>query len=211
MKIKSAEFVQSAPDLKLCPAWARPEFAFIGRSNVGKSSLINLLTERRDLARVSDTPGKTQLINFYLVNTTWSLVDLPGYGYAKVAREQRFGFNQAVADFLFDWMVHRPGNTEKSGGCVYFMEAKIFGMAKGTALQSGGVYSDALVQLINSTDPAGFYNALKFWRLWHLTNTNTYKSFLKGIYNRITKFNDFPPTENVVEMMKAAKNRAFGY
>ncbi len=100
MKIKSAEFVVSAPDLKLCPAWARPEFAFIGRSNVGKSSLINLLTERRALAKVSDTPGKTQLINFYLVNETWSLVDLPGYGYAKVARAQRFGFNQAVADFL---------------------------------------------------------------------------------------------------------------
>jgi GTP-binding protein len=100
MKIKSAEFVQSAPDLKACPAWARPEFAFIGRSNVGKSSLINLLTERKDLAKVSDTPGKTQLINFYLVNEKWSLVDLPGYGYAKVSRAQRFGFNEAVADFL---------------------------------------------------------------------------------------------------------------
>ena len=119
--------------------------------------------------------------------------------------------NQAVADFLFDWMVHRPGNTEKSGGCVYFMEAKIFGMPKGTALESGGVYSDDLVKRINGTDPAGFYNALKYWRLWHLTNTDTYKSFLKGIYNRITKFNDFSPTGNVVEMMKAARLRAFGY
>lgn len=100
MKIKSADFVQSAPDLKACPQWARAEFAFIGRSNVGKSSLINLLTERRDLAKVSNTPGKTQLINFFVVNGKWSLVDLPGYGYAKVAKQQRFGFNQAVADFL---------------------------------------------------------------------------------------------------------------
>ncbi|MEO6245508.1 MAG: ribosome biogenesis GTP-binding protein YihA/YsxC [Opitutaceae bacterium] len=100
MKIKSAEFVQSSPELKGCPVWARPEFAFIGRSNVGKSSLINLLTERRELARVSDTPGKTQLINFYLINGAWSLVDLPGYGYARVGKEQRYGFNQAVADFL---------------------------------------------------------------------------------------------------------------
>ncbi len=100
MKIKSAEFFQSAPDLKSCPPWARAEFAFIGRSNVGKSSLINLITERRDLAKVSDTPGKTQLINFFVVNENWSLVDLPGYGYAKVTKEQRYGFNQAVADFL---------------------------------------------------------------------------------------------------------------
>lgn len=100
MKIKSAEFVQSSPDLKGCPVSVRPEFAFIGRSNVGKSSLINLLTERRDLARVSDTPGKTQLINFYLINGAWTLVDLPGYGYARVGKKQRYGFNQAVADFL---------------------------------------------------------------------------------------------------------------
>lgn len=100
MKIKSADFVRSAPDLKSCPHSAVPEFAFIGRSNVGKSSLINLLTERRDLAKVSDTPGKTQLINFFLINGAWSLVDLPGYGYARVGKLQRFEFNQAVADFL---------------------------------------------------------------------------------------------------------------
>ena len=100
MKIKSADFVESSPDLKSCPRWPLPEFAFIGRSNVGKSSLINLLTERRALAKVSRTPGKTQLINFFEVNGSWGLVDLPGYGYAKVAKQQRFGFNQAVADFL---------------------------------------------------------------------------------------------------------------
>lgn len=100
MKIKSAEFVVSATDLAGCPESTRPEVAFIGRSNVGKSSLINLLAERRDLARVSETPGKTQLLNFYLVNGAWVLVDLPGYGYARVAKEKRADFNEAVADYI---------------------------------------------------------------------------------------------------------------
>jgi GTP-binding protein len=100
MKIKSAEFEVSAPDLRSCPKWALPEFAFIGRSNVGKSSLINLLTERRDLAKVSDAPGKTKLINFFVINGAWCLVDLPGYGYAEVGKQRRLEFNESVADFL---------------------------------------------------------------------------------------------------------------
>lgn len=100
MKIKSAEFSRSAPDLAACPEWNLPEFALIGRSNVGKSSLINFLTERRELAKVSDLPGKTQLINFFVINGNWCLVDLPGYGFAKVAQGKRREFNEAVADFL---------------------------------------------------------------------------------------------------------------
>lgn len=104
MKIKSALFALSAPDLASCPPAVLPEFAFIGRSNVGKSSLINLLTEKKDLARVSDLPGKTQLLNFFTINGTWSLVDLPGYGYAHVAKTQRQEFNTAVRDYLG----HRP-------------------------------------------------------------------------------------------------------
>jgi GTP-binding protein len=100
MKIKSAIFATSAPDLKSCPLSTRPEFAFIGRSNVGKSSLINMLTERNGLAKVSDTPGKTRLINFFTINNAWSLVDLPGYGYAKVGNRDRLNFNDAVGDFL---------------------------------------------------------------------------------------------------------------
>lgn len=100
MKIKSALFEVSAPDLKSCPKSPLPEFAFIGRSNVGKSSLINMLCERRDLAKVSVTPGKTKLINFFLINGTWSLVDLPGYGFANVGRKDRDDFNKAVADYL---------------------------------------------------------------------------------------------------------------
>jgi GTP-binding protein len=100
MKIRSAVFEVSAPSLESCPRWALPEFAFIGRSNVGKSSLINLLAERRDLAKVSDLPGKTRLINFYLMNERWSLVDLPGYGYAHAGKKERAAFNDAVAEFL---------------------------------------------------------------------------------------------------------------
>ena len=100
MKIKTAVFQVSAPDLKSCPKSALPEFAFIGRSNVGKSSLINLLAERRELAKVSVTPGKTKLINFFTINDRWSLVDLPGYGYAKAAKTERAAFNKSVNDYL---------------------------------------------------------------------------------------------------------------
>ncbi len=100
MKIKSAIFETSAPNLSGCPRLALPEFAFIGRSNVGKSSLINLLAEQRDLARVSDLPGKTQLINFFTINKNWRLVDLPGYGYAHVSKTKRADFNEAVADYI---------------------------------------------------------------------------------------------------------------
>ncbi|MDI1249105.1 MAG: ribosome biogenesis GTP-binding protein YihA/YsxC [Lacunisphaera sp.] len=100
MKIKSATFEISAPNLHAAPRLALPEFAFIGRSNVGKSSLLNLLAEKRDLARVSDLPGKTRLLNFYSINLNWRLVDLPGYGYAHVAKSERAEFNQAVAEYI---------------------------------------------------------------------------------------------------------------
>ena len=100
MNIASAVFDRSAPDLESCPAGTLPEFAFIGRSNVGKSSLLNMLAGKRDLARVSATPGFTKMINFFTVNRRWRLVDLPGYGFAQVAREHKAKFNQAVAEYL---------------------------------------------------------------------------------------------------------------
>ena len=100
MKIRTATFQSSAPDLASCPTSGRQEFAFIGRSNVGKSSIINMLTGQSDLAKVSGTPGKTKLINFFTINDSWSLVDLPGYGYAKVARKDRSIFSAFVADYL---------------------------------------------------------------------------------------------------------------
>lgn len=100
MKIKSAEFEISAATLETSPRWQLPEFAFIGRSNVGKSSLINLLTGQKSLAMASATPGKTKLLNFFRVNKNWSLVDLPGYGYAKVATQSKHEFNKAVANYI---------------------------------------------------------------------------------------------------------------
>lgn len=100
MKIKSAEFITSVRNPAECPSWDYPEFAFIGRSNVGKSSLINMLANRAALAKVSATPGKTRLLNFFLMNDSWSLVDLPGYGFAKAAKDERFDFNELVGDYL---------------------------------------------------------------------------------------------------------------
>lgn len=102
MKIITAVFAGSSPDLASCPKSALPEFALIGRSNVGKSSLINMLTRSEGLAKVSQIPGKTQLINFFTINGTWSLVDLPGYGFAKVGKKGRRGFSEFVSDYLLN-------------------------------------------------------------------------------------------------------------
>jgi GTP-binding protein len=100
MKIKSATFVTSAKGLVDCPPWERAEFALIGRSNVGKSSMINLLTGKNALAKVSASPGKTRLLNFFLINESWSLVDLPGYGFAKAAKSEKFDFNEMAGDYI---------------------------------------------------------------------------------------------------------------
>jgi GTP-binding protein len=100
VNISSAIFDRSAPDLNSCPDESLPEFAFIGRSNVGKSSLLNLLAGEQGLARVSPTPGFTRLINIFTVNKCWRLVDLPGYGFAQGAHKARTGLSQIVADYL---------------------------------------------------------------------------------------------------------------
>ena len=100
MNISSAIFDCSAPDLASCPDESLPEFAFIGRSNVGKSSLLNLLAGEQGLARVSPTPGFTKLINIFTMNKTWRLVDLPGYGFAAGARQDSSRFNKAVVNYL---------------------------------------------------------------------------------------------------------------
>ena len=98
--IKKAEFVKSSPSLKECPKPDMPEYAFIGRSNVGKSSLINMLCLHGSLAKTSATPGKTRLINHYKINDSWYLVDLPGYGYAKVSKSTRKDFNKTLFNYL---------------------------------------------------------------------------------------------------------------
>ena len=100
MKIKSADFVTSNTDVSKCPKEQLPEYAFIGRSNVGKSSLINMITGRTKLAKTSGKPGKTQLINHFKINEDWFLVDLPGYGYAKVSKKTKEVFQKFITDYF---------------------------------------------------------------------------------------------------------------
>lgn len=100
MEIKSATYLISNSDYRKCPDTGLPEYAFIGRSNVGKSSLINMLTNNKSLAKTSVKPGKTQLINHFLINQEWYLVDLPGYGYARTSKVARSGWRKMVADYF---------------------------------------------------------------------------------------------------------------
>ena len=100
MKITSAEFVMSNAHVEKCPKDPIPEYAFIGRSNVGKSSLINMLTSKKSLAKTSGRPGKTQLINHFIINKNWYLVDLPGYGYARVSKKAKKTFQKFITDYF---------------------------------------------------------------------------------------------------------------
>lgn len=102
MRITSSQFIISNTDYQKCPPADRPEYAFIGRSNVGKSSLINMLTNRSNLAKTSSKPGKTQLINHFLLNKNWYLVDLPGYGWASTGKEKRVQFAQIIESYLLN-------------------------------------------------------------------------------------------------------------
>ncbi|WP_430973653.1 ribosome biogenesis GTP-binding protein YihA/YsxC [Sunxiuqinia rutila] len=100
MEVKNARFLMSNSDVTKCPDPNKPEFAFIGRSNVGKSSLINMLTGQKKLAKTSSRPGKTQLINHFVINDSWYLVDLPGYGYAKVSKKSKEKFQAYIVDYV---------------------------------------------------------------------------------------------------------------
>lgn len=100
MSVRTAQFVVSNSAVNQCPNTQSPEYAFIGRSNVGKSSLINMLTGQKKLAKTSGTPGKTQLINHFLINNAWHLVDLPGYGYARVSKKARKTFQKLITDYF---------------------------------------------------------------------------------------------------------------
>jgi GTP-binding protein len=102
LDISSAEFICSYPKVTDCPKGGPPEFAFIGRSNVGKSSLINMLTGRKGLAKVSGTPGKTRLLNFFLINKLWHLVDLPGYGFAKISKKGQQQLTNMINGYLLE-------------------------------------------------------------------------------------------------------------
>src|ERR1700753_3330754 len=100
MQINSAKYIISSPDYTKCPPADKPEYAFIGRSNVGKSSLINMLCNNQSIAKTSGTPGKTQLINHFLINNNFYIVDLPGYGFAKVSIKQRKQWEKMIEDYL---------------------------------------------------------------------------------------------------------------
>src|SRR5471030_924928 len=100
MKITEAKFLVSNMDVEKCPPPVKPEYAFIGRSNVGKSSLINMLVNKKGLAKTSQTPGKTQLINHFLINEDWYLVDLPGYGYAKISKSKKEDWDKFIRNYL---------------------------------------------------------------------------------------------------------------
>src|SRR5688572_7072315 len=100
MKITTAQFISSYSDVEKCPPPVKAEFAFIGRSNVGKSSLINMLTNSKKLAKTSVKPGKTQTINHFLINESWYLVDLPGYGYASVSKTTKEGFGKMIEEYV---------------------------------------------------------------------------------------------------------------
>jgi GTP-binding protein len=100
MKINTAEFIISNSDVSKCPTERLPEYAFIGRSNVGKSSLINMITNHKNLAKTSGKPGKTQLINHFKINSNWFLVDLPGYGYARVSKKTKQVFQEFITDYF---------------------------------------------------------------------------------------------------------------
>ena len=102
MEIKSAEFVVSNTDVRKCPEGNKPEYAFIGRSNVGKSSLINMITGKKGLAMTSSKPGKTQLINHFIINDSWYLVDLPGYGYAQRGKEGCENIRRIIEDYILE-------------------------------------------------------------------------------------------------------------
>jgi GTP-binding protein len=102
MEIKTAQFVISNTEVAKCPAPSLPEYAFIGRSNVGKSSLINMLCDRKNMAKTSGKPGKTQLINHFIINENWYLVDLPGYGYAKVSKEHKEKWNKFIEQYILN-------------------------------------------------------------------------------------------------------------
>ncbi|MGZ5188784.1 MAG: ribosome biogenesis GTP-binding protein YihA/YsxC, partial [Kaistella sp.] len=102
MVIKTAEFIKSSGKWQECPEATLPEYAFIGRSNVGKSSLINAILNHKDLAKTSQTPGKTQLINHFIINESWYLTDLPGYGYARVSKSMRRDFEKLITNYILN-------------------------------------------------------------------------------------------------------------
>lgn len=131
MEITSAEFVISNTDVRKCPTGVFPEYAFIGRSNVGKSSLINMLTARKGLAMTSATPGKTMLINHFLINQSWYLVDLPGYGYARRGQKGKDQIRTIIEDYILEREPDdKPVCTDRQSSGASENRSGIYGMVR---------------------------------------------------------------------------------
>ncbi|HBR10626.1 MAG TPA: YihA family ribosome biogenesis GTP-binding protein [Chryseobacterium sp.] len=165
MQIKTAEFVKSSQKWQECPEPNLPEYAFIGRSNVGKSSLINAMMNHKDLAKTSQTPGKTQLINHFLVNENWYLTDLPGYGYAKVSKSLRKDFEKLITNYILNRknlvnlfvlvdIRHTPQKIDlefmqwcgESGVPFSIVFTKADKLKPGTAEKNVGIYKNEMLQ-----------------------------------------------------------------
>ena len=160
MEIKSAEFVISNTDVRKCPEGNKPEYAFIGRSNVGKSSLINMLTNKKGLAMTSQTPGKTLLINHFLINNEWYLVDLPGYGFAQRGKENREQLKRIIENYILDRR-HEAQKIDlefmewlgESGVPFSIIFTKIDKISKGRLKENLKVYTDKLLETWEELPP----------------------------------------------------------
>ena len=158
MKIKQAEFITSSTKLDQCPEADKPEYAFIGRSNVGKSSLINMLTGRRKLVKVSGSPGKTITINHFLINDTWFFVDLPGYGYAKVSKKEREFWGKLVSDFIL--------NSKNLELAIHLMDSRHNPSELDIQLNELLIYAEIpYIVLLNKSD-IDFINLIFFLSSW---------------------------------------------
>ena len=180
MEIKSADFVISNTTIEKCPEGNRPEYAFIGRSNVGKSSLINMLTNKRGLAMTSQKPGKTQLINHFIINNDWYLVDLPGYGYARHGKEGRQKLQGIIEDYILEreqltnlFLLidcrHEPQKIDlefmewlgENGIPFSIIFTKIDKIGKGRLHENFTVYKDKLLETWEEIPPVLFSSAEK--------------------------------------------------
>ena len=180
MKVKDAKFVMSNTDYTKCPEPDMPEYAFIGRSNVGKSSLINALTNRKSLAKTSGKPGKTQLINHFQINKEWYLVDLPGYGYASVSKTMRAEFQK----FLRDYLVQRENLI-----CTFVLLDSRLEPQKVdvTFMQWMGEYNIPFVMVFTKTDKLNNHTFLKNMKRYEEIMLETWEELPPRFYTSSVK------------------------
>lgn len=190
MLIKSAEFVISNSEISKCPTDGKAEYAFIGRSNVGKSSLINMVTGVKKLAKTSGTPGKTQLINHFLINDDWYLVDLPGYGYAKASKVNRYKWEKFIAEYL----------------------------EKRTVLMNIFVLLDSRLEpqkidleFMNWCGEKGLPFAMVFTKIDKLSSTSLQKNLAKYKKEMLKYWDDLPPVFTTSSTSEFGKERILNY